>query len=339
MKVVVTGATGFVGSHLARSLLDAGYAVVALYRSRGKLAALDGLDVQAVQGDLDDVDALRRACQGCQVLFHVAAKADYWKDDDKAALWRINVDGTRNVLDAARVAGIQRVIVTSSASTIGIRPDGTPADESVPFNLPPDRFWYAYTKLKAEQVVADYVADGLDAVILNPSVILGPGDLNAISGSFIIQAARLQWALPVTSGGIAIIDARDVAQAHVNAIERGRVGQRYILSSANVSYAAFFKLMAEVCGWRAPLFSLPDMMLEPTARALGAMRRLGIRTPVDANQTRLGATFAYFDGGKAQRELYRPRINMRQSVHDTWQWYRERGYIQRDLLSRLIDLF
>ena len=338
MKILITGATGFLGSHLVRALNAQGEAPRVLYRSLSKLEALEGLQFEAVRGDLDDVESLERACAGCEIVFHVAAKADYWKDDDKTALWRINVDGTRNVLSAARAAGIRRLIFTSSASTIGILPAGQLADESAPFNLPPQRFYYAWTKVKAEEAVAEFVADGLDAVILNPAVIIGPGDLNAISGSFIIETARYGWAVPISSGGLSVIDARDVAQAHIHAIERGRGGERYILTNANLSYRDWFTLIARACGVRAPIFSTPNALLEPIARLIEAARRLGINTPMDANQTRLGSRFVYFDGGKARRELFTPEIDIETSLRDTWRWYSERGYIEHNLLTRLIGL-
>ena len=241
MKALITGATGFVGSHVLRQWLAAGHGARVLYRSRAKLDALAGLSFDAAQGDLDDVDKLERACAGCDVVFHVAAKADYWKDSDREMLWRVNVDGTRNLLEAARRAGVSRVIFTSSASAIGIRPGREIADESQPFNHQPQRFYYAYTKRQAEQVVAEFAADGLDVVTLNPTVIVGPGDLNAISGSFVIVAARWQWLLPVTSGGVAVIDARDVARAHLAAVDKGRPGERYILNAANLTFREFFR--------------------------------------------------------------------------------------------------
>ena len=225
----------------------------------------------------------RQACADCDVVFHVAAKADYWKDDDRDALWRINVDGTRNLLTAARSAGVARVIFTSSASTIGIRPGAEPADESDAFNLPPERFWYAWSKVKAEEIVAEFVADGMDIVTLNPTVIIGPGDLNAISGSFVIEAARWQWLTPLSSGGLAVIDVRDVARAQLKAVERGRNGERYILNTANLSYRQWFGLIAIACGVRAPAFFVPDWLLEPTARFIELLRRLASRrrwTPI-----------------------------------------------------------
>ena len=338
MKMLITGGTGFVGSHIARKLTQDGHSPRILYRSQKKLDILQGLDIEPIQGDLDDLETLKRACDGCDVVFHVAAKADYWKDDDKDALWRINVDGTRHVMEAAQAAGVRRVVFTSSAATIGIRPDGQPADENHHFNLPQDRYLYAFSKVKAEETVAEFAADGLDVVTLNPTVIIGPGDINAISGTFIIETARYQWAVPITSGGLAVIDVRDVAQAHVNAIERGKTGERYILNSANLPYSRWFKMIADACGARPPIFRTPDFMLEPIAGLVDSLRYVGIETPMDADQTRLGSTFVYFEGSKAHRELFSPEIDIESSLRDTWRWYDENGYIKHNWLTRLIGL-
>ena len=336
MLALITGATGFVGSHVLRQWLAGGNSARALYRSKSKLDALAGLDFEAAPGELDDAAALREACAGCDIVFHVAAKADYWKDSDRAALWRINVEGTRNLLAAAQAAGVRRVVFTSSASAIGMRPGREVSDESDAFNLRPEQFYYAYTKHEAEKVAAEFAAGGLDVVTLNPVVVIGPGDLNAISGSFVLAAARWQWLMPCSGGGLALIDARDVARAHVAAADRGRSGERYILTAANMTYRDFFGAIAAACGVRPPLFSTPNWLLEPTARSIEALRALGIQTPVDANQARLGGQFVYFDGGKAARELCAPQIDIESSLRETYQWYEREGYIKRDWLTRLI---
>ena len=338
MRVMVTGATGFVGAHLTRQLLEAGHATRVLYRSAGKLSLLAGLDVEPTRGDLDDLEALKRACDGCEVVFHTAAKADYWKDDDKEALWRVNVDGARNLLSAAKAAGVRRVVFTSSASTIGIRPGAQAADESDAFNLSPERFPYAWTKCKAEEIAAEYAAQGLEVVTLNPTVIIGPGDVNAISGSFVIETARYRWAVPLSSGALAVIDVRDVARAHVQAINRGRSGERYILNNANLTYREWFTLIAEACAVPPPRFSMPDSFLEPTARLIETLRRFGFDTPMDANQVRLGGAWITFDNSKARRELFEPRIDIATSLRDTFNWYDAKGYIKHNLLTRLIAL-
>ena len=338
MKALITGATGFVGSHLTRLLIERGWRARVLYRSEKKLSILGDLDVEAIAGDLTDIALLEAACAGCDVVFHVAAKADYWKDDDRDALWQVNVDGTRNLLKAARAAGVRRVIFTSSASTIGLRPGTEPADESDAFNLPPERFWYAWSKVNAEAIAAEFAADGMDIVTLNPTVIIGPGDLNAISGSFVLETARWQWLTPMSSGGLAVIDVRDVARAHLNAVERGRSGERYILNTANLSYREWYRMIARACNVRSPILSMPNLLLEPTARLIELLRALGIQTPMDANQTRLGSAQIYFDGGKAQRELFSPSIDIATSLRDTYAWYEQNGYIKRGPLSRLIGL-
>lgn len=326
MKALITGGTGFVGSHVARALAAAGHTVRVLHRPTSRLDALDGLPFESALGDILDAGSLRAACAGCDWVFHVAAVADYWRADT-ARLFKANVDGTRLVLEAARAAGVRRVVFTSSAAAVGPRDDGKPADESEPFNLPPERFPYGYSKVLAEQVVREAAAAGLDAVIVNPVIVLGPGDLNMISGSYITQVKKFGPLVPVTSGGISVVDVRDVARMHLAAAECGRSGERYLLGTANLPHRDWYALIAEVVGARRPFFPAPDWALPPVAAAINVARRLGIQTPVDSNQVRLGGRFIYFNFDKAWRELGQPQINMRQSVEDTYRWYRERGYV------------
>ncbi len=335
MKALVTGSTGFVGAQLVRVLLDAGHSVRALHRASSNTLLIDGLDVETALGDVTDLDALRAASAGCDWVFHVAAVADYWRSD-QGHMWMVNVDGTRNVLQAARETGVQRVIFTSSAAAVGFHPQGLPADESIAFNLPPKRFPYGHSKWQAEQIVAEAVASGQDVVTVNPTVIMGPGDLNMISGSFIVQLKRLQWLLPVTSGGVSVIDVRDVARYHIAAAEHGQPGERYLLASANFSYRDWYGLIADVVDAAAPRLYLPDASLPLVANAIEAVRRLGLPTAVDANQVRLGARRVFFDPSKAQATFGPPQVDMRQSVADTHRWYQEQGYIQPDRVSGLI---
>lgn len=335
MLALVTGATGFVGSQVVRVLLDTGHAVRVLHRTTSKMTALDGLTYQSAIGDVTDYDALLAACDGVDGVFHVAAVADYWRAD-KARMFAVNVDGTRLVLQAAREQGVKRVVFTSSAAAVGLPHDDTPADESVAFNLSPQQFPYGHSKVQAEAVVAEAVAGGQDVVTVNPTVIMGPGDLNMISGSFIVQVGRFQWLTPGTSGGIAVIDVRDVARMHLAAFERGRTGERYILNTANYTYREWFGMIADVIGVPAPKIYLPDLLLAPVAGAIDLARSIGINTPVDANQVRLGGRNVYFDAAKMRAELGTPQVDMRQSLEDTYRWYLENGYIQPDGLSKIV---
>lgn len=327
LKALVTGGTGFVGSHVARALVEAGHTTRVLHRSSSKLDALKELTYESALGDILDETALRAACQGCDWVFHVAAVADYWRAD-KTRMFEANVEGTRRVLKAAKDAGVKRVVFTSSAAAIGLRSDGQPADENVAFNLSPDRFPYGYSKVLAEQVVKEAIGKGQEVVTVNPVVVMGPGDLNMISGNFVTQVKRLSWLVPVPPGGIAVIDVRDVARMHLAAAERGRGGQRYILNTANYSQREWLGMIADVVGVRRPFLPAPAFALPFVASLIDLLQKFGIKTPIDGNQTRLGARNIYFDGTKGWAELGKPQIDMRQSLQNTYRWYQENGYIK-----------
>jgi dihydroflavonol-4-reductase len=327
VKALVTGGTGFVGSHIVRELIKQGHIVRVLHRRSSKLTALDGLNYESVIGDLDDVDALRKACAACQWVFHVAAVADYWRAD-QSHMFEVNVEGTRRVLQAARDSGVERVVFTSSAAAVGLRADGQLADETLAFNLPKDLFPYGYTKVLAEEVVARAVAEGQDIVIVNPVVVMGPGDLNMISGTFVAQIKKLGWLVPVTSGGIAVVDVRDVARWHILAAEKGRTGERYILGTANYPLKEWYAMIAEVVGSRRPFIPTPDFVAPIVAVAIKILRRIGINTPIDSGQARMGTRNVYYDSSKARAELGEPQIDMTQSLRDTYAWYRNNGYIK-----------
>ena len=336
MKALVTGGTGFVGSHVARALIDRGYEVRVLHRATSRLVALAGLDYESVIGDILDSDALRAACKDCEWVFHVAAVADYWRSDHER-MFAANVEGTRRVLDAAHECGVKRVVFTSSAAAVGLRDDGLPSDESIAFNLAPQQFPYGYSKVRAEAVVLDAVQRGQDVVIVNPVVVMGPGDLNLISGGFVTHIKRLQWTIPVTSGGVSVTDVRDVARWHLAAAEKGRRGERYLLSTANYSFRDWYGMVADEVGVARPLIPAPDLTLPPLVKVIEVARRLHIPLPVDGDQARLGSRNVYFDARKAWDELGPPAIEMQQSLRDTYAWYLEHGYIKEDALSRLLS--
>lgn len=335
LKALVTGGTGFVGSHVVRQLVEQGHSARVLHRKTSKLDALAGISFESTLGDILDSDALRAACEGCDWVFHVAAVADYWRAD-KQRMFEANVEGTRRVLDAARDAGVKRVVFTSSAAAVGIRPDGQPTDESIPFNLPTKRFPYGHSKALAEAVALEAVERGQEVVIVNPVVIMGPYDLNVLSGDFVLKIKRLGWLVPVTSGGVAVTDVRDVARWHIAAAQHGQVGQRYILGTENIAYPDWFNLIAEIVGAPRPRLRVPSALLPLIANTIDLLRSVGIRVPIDGNQTRLGGRNIFFDFSKTWRELGEPQIAMRQSVQDTFDWYRQHGYVKTDLLSRLV---
>jgi dihydroflavonol-4-reductase len=336
VKALVTGGTGFVGSHIARALVDAGHTVRILHRKSSKLDALKGLAFESAIGDVLEENALRAACEGCEWVFHVAAVADYWQAD-QSHLFAVNVEGTRRVLRAAREARVKRVVFTSSAAAVGFRDDGKPSGESLDFTLSPHEFPYGYSKLKAEEVARYAVkAYEQDIVTVNPVIVLGPGDLNMISGRFITEMLRLQWTIPVSSGGIGVVDVRDVARWHLAAAERGRTGERYILGTANYSLRDWYAMCAQVVGSAPPFLTVPDFVLPVMAALIERLQQAGIKLPVDASQTRLGSRNIHFDYRKAHRELGAPQVDMYTSLEDTYRWYRDNGYLRRDWLAEVI---
>lgn len=330
MKALVTGSTGFVGANLVEGLTAAGHEVRALLRSSSRLEALEGLSYGPVIGDLLDPTALRSAMEGVDWVFHVAAVADYWRQKGTARLYQINVGGTRRVLEAALAAGVRRVMFTSSAAALGVPAtnNGRLLNESATFNLSPTLSPYGHSKHLAEGMVHEFVARGLEVVILNPTAILGPRDVNLISGSLIVAVYRHQVpAIP--PGGVNYIDVADVVAGHIAAAERGRAGERYILGAHNLTHRQAAMIICQIVGVPPPRLQIPRVLMNPFAVAVDLFNRVWPAEPLlDGNQVRLMQHTIFFDGSKAQRELgLGPPMPFPASVERTLRWYREHGYL------------
>ncbi len=322
MKVLVTGATGFVGSNVAAALAARGDRVRVLRRTTSRLDALEGVPVEYVVGDILDPDSLAAAMQGCRLVFHVAATSQYWRSS-KETIYRVNVDGTRNVVRAALAAGVERMVHTSSVAALGYPPRGALADESQVF--PQSLSWWAYghSKYLAELEVQKGVAQGLPAVIVNPTIVLGPRDVNFISGSLIRASVKGQLRV-VPPGGSNMVHVADVVAGQLAAAERGRIGERYILGGENLSHREAATIVAEVTGGPRPLLVLPYWSLSPLAWLVDALNTFSRRPPlVTGEQIRLGGETFYVDSSKAVRELGLPQTPFRQAAADAYAWYRE----------------
>ncbi|MDX1663732.1 MAG: NAD-dependent epimerase/dehydratase family protein [Candidatus Promineifilaceae bacterium] len=335
MKAFVTGGTGFIGANLVAGLNRRGIGVRVLHRENSSLEALTSLEFEGVVGDiLDESAALAEAMAGCDWLFHVAAVADYWRQGTER-LYRVNVEGTRRLLAAAEKAKISRFVFTSSLAAMGLPEKGSEGppsgpqllDEQSSFNLAPEAFPYGHSKALAEAAVQEAVAVGLEAIIVNPTVVLGPRDVNLISGSLIVEAARgrLRFAPP---GGVNFVAVEDVVAGHIAAAERGRVGERYILGAHNLPYAEAITTICEVVGQPPPQLQIPRWALGPAAAAVAAARAvLGNRVPVDSRQVRMMGAFIYADTEKAVRELNLPQTPFKNAVQQSYSWYNEHGYL------------
>ena len=324
----VTGGTGFVGSNLVAGLNNIGIKPRLLHRQASSLQALKGLEYDAVIGDiLDEPSTLSANMEGVDWLFHTAGISDYWRNG-RETLFRINVDGTRNMLEASRLAGIGRFIFTSSLGSFGIPEDGQPINESCIFNLRPEQLPYGYSKHLAELAVLEAFAGGLDVAILNPGIILGPRDFKQVSGSIVTEAARglLRFNLP---GALSFVSVEDVVAGHISAAQRGESGQKYILSGPNLTIKEAGAIVCQVVGRPRPKIDIPSWVLPPAAIAIQVARAiLGNRIPMDPNQVRLAGKTVFADSRKAEKTFDLSWTPFREMIERTYDWYVANGIIK-----------
>jgi len=325
-KVLVTGASGFVGSRVVRALLARGYGVRALVRPNSPRRNLDGLDVEVAPGDLNDAASLSAALDGCHALVHAAADYRLWAPDPKPML-RTNVEGTRALMLAALESGLRRIVYTSSVATLGIDSDG-PADEDTPSSLEQMVGPYKRSKYLAEEVVRGLVAEhGLPAVIVNPSTPIGPGDIRPTpTGRIVIEAAMGRMPAHVDTG-LNLVHVDDCARGHVLALERGQIGQRYILGGDDTSLAALLTEIAKHRGRKPPRIALPLAAVVPVALVAEGWGRLTGREPfVTLDGLRMARWRMWFSSAKAERDLgYRHRP-ADEALASAIAWFRDAGY-------------
>jgi dihydroflavonol-4-reductase len=327
MKALVTGATGFVGAAIARALDSAGWQVRVLVRGGSDRSNLQPLTVEVVEGDLADERSLEHALEGCAGLFHAAA--DYRLGArDPTQLYRTNVEGTRNILNAARTAGVARIIYTSSVATMGIPPDGSPGEERTPVTLDHMIGHYKRSKYLAEEVARDAARSGMSVVIVNPSTPVGPGDIKPTpTGQLVLDAARGRMPAYVDTG-LNIVHVDDVAAGHLLAFERGRPGERYILGGEDMTLQTILAEIARLVGRTPPRIRLPYAAVLPVAYlAEGFARVSGRSGRVTLEGVRMSRKRMYFSSGKAVSELgYRWRPPP-EAFEAAVRWFRERGLL------------
>lgn len=327
MRALVTGATGCVGANVVEAAIDAGYEVRAMQRPTSSLGALDGLDVTMVTADLLEVDSLNGAVAGCDLVFHCAGIAQYWRNHAQR-IYTVNVIGTRNLLQAALDAGVDRVVFTSSVAALGL-PDqpGDLLDETACFDVAPGRFHYGYSKYLSEQQVHWAIGQGLDAVIVNPATVIGQRDIHFVGGE-LLRAAFRGWTIVAPPGGMGIVDARSVGIGHVLAAESGSTGERYILNGENISHYHLMTLIAEIVGKGRPVAVLPQPLVDVFTVVLRGYEWLGgTQLPVSSRQWALSACALYFDGTKAKQDLGFESACVREAIESAWQWYQAHGLL------------
>ena|SRR5215469_9676206 len=327
--ILITGGSGFVGTAVMRQLTQAGHAVRALIRPTSAHTNLAGLPVEIVQGDLRDTDSLARAMVGIRYVFHVAADYRLWARRPQDIV-QTNVEGTRALMEAALRAGVERVVYTSSVATLKARPGGEASDETFPLDPAAAIGAYKYSKVLAERLVERLVAErNLPAVIVNPSTPIGPRDVRPTpTGRIIVEAAAGRMPAYVDTG-LNLVHVDDVAAGHIQALEKGRIGERYILGGQDVLLGDMLHEIAGQTGHSPPKLRLPRRLIFPIAYAAEAAAYFTGREPfVTTTGLRLAKDRMFFTSAKAERELsYRARPYS-EAVADAIAWFRQHGYLK-----------
>ena len=326
-RALVTGATGFVGSAVARRLLAEGFIVRVLARPGSDRRNLVGLEVEVAEGNLTDAASLERACAGCDALFHVAADYRLWAPKPEE-LYQANVEGTRALMQAAQKAGVKRIVYTSSVAVLGIPKDGTPGNEDTPVTVDDMIGHYKRSKFLAEEVVREMARDGLPVVIVNPSTPIGPRDLKPTPTGRVVRDAAAGKMPAYVDTGLNLAHVEDVAEGHWLAYQKGVIGQRYVLGGTDMSLREILAMIADIVGRKPPKLRLPHGVVLPIAYVSETFARLtGIPPVATVEEVRMSKKLMFFSSEKAKRELGYTQRPARQALEDAVRWYRDNGYL------------
>jgi len=331
LKAFVTGATGFLGSHVARVLLEQGAELRLLLRRTSDLRNVSDLSADRVEGDLRNATSIEKALSGCEVVFHVAADYRLWvRDPDE--MYRSNVEGTRFVIEAARKQGVRRIVYTSSVATMGFGSgsnNGRVADEESPVSLTDMIGHYKRSKFMAEQVAIDAAKSGMDVVIVNPTTPIGERDIKPTpTGRIVVDFLKRKFPAYVETG-LNLVDATECARGHVQALEKGRAGERYILGGENLTLKQILDRLAVITGLESPTVKVPHIV----ALAGGVFyemvmgRLLGREPRATIDEVRMARKMMFVSSAKAERELGWRVIPVDGALRRSVEWFRANGYV------------
>jgi dihydroflavonol-4-reductase len=327
MLAFVTGATGFVGSHVARALADQGADLRLLVRSNGNTKNIQNLKADLVIGDLRDPVSLEKGIAGCDVVFHIAADYRLWvRDPDE--MYRANVEGTQSILEAARKNGVRRIVYTSSVATMGFTSNGQPANESSPVSLDNMIGHYKRSKFMAEQLAMEAGRSGMDVVVVNPTTPVGEQDIKPTpTGRIVVDFLKKKFPAYVDTG-LNLVDVKECARGHIAALEKGRSGERYILGGENLTLKQILDNLAAITGLPSPKVRVPYIV----ALATGVVDEvvtghiLGREPRATIDAVRMGRKKMFVSAGKAERELGWKLVGVDAALRRAVDWFQANGY-------------
>jgi dihydroflavonol-4-reductase len=328
LKAFVTGATGFLGSHVARVLADQGADLRLLVRATSNLRNLQGLKAETATGDLRDAGSLEKAMSGCDTVFHVAADYRLWARDPWE-MYRSNVEGTRAILEAARKNGVSRVVHTSSVATVGFTENGHPADEDSPVSLADMIGHYKRSKFMAEQIALEAGRSGLYVVTVNPTTPVGEQDVKPTpTGRIVLDFLKRKFPAYVETG-LNLVDVRECGRGHVAALEKGKAGERYILGGEDLTLKQILDKLAKITGLPSPTVKLPYVFAFVAGVVDEAITgRLLHREPrATVDTVRMGKKKMFASSNKAQRELGWKIVPVEDALRRAVDWFRANGYV------------
>lgn len=333
IKAFVTGCTGLVGSNVVKALNRHNVAVIGLKLPQDSTRNLQDADLQLVDGNILDPASFEEALHGVDWVFHVAGIADDW-NHRPSTVYKVNVSGTRNLLYYAHKAGAKRFIYTGSSAACGFPHAGQAMmDETNQFNVDVRLWRYGHSKALAEQIVHSYAAKGMETISVLPTAVLGPGDINLITGGYIQHTLNV-GIFPVTKGGGNFVDVRDLAEGQVLAALHGKSGERYILGGENLNHRQCFQTLGTCLNRQNRLVNIPQWAAPSFNRAVEVLKTLGICLPLAGGRVLIGCQNMYYNLEKARTQLgyqYRP---FEQTILDAYHWYLEQGVLVQKKGSR-----
>lgn len=321
---LVTGGTGFLGSNLALRLIERRWQVRILSRPGANHELLEGGPFEFVDGDVLNPESLPTAMHKIDVVFHAAGVVDYWRQG-KDTMYAVNVVGTRNVMEAALKAGVERVVHTSSSAALGIHPNEY-VDETFNFNVKPERFVYGHSKYLAEQIVMQAAQRGLPVVIVCPTTVIGPRDIRKVSSGMVVEVVKHCVPPLIPPGGINVVPICDVGQGHIEAALKGVVGERYLLGGENMTHRQLYQTIANVVGCGMKLKVMPRWQVTFLAGLTDMLQpQTNGPVPLTGDRLRLEAQTFYYDCSKARQSFNLPNTPLRVTIGRTYEWYESMG--------------